>query len=97
MDCIVLEETFSTHSTLSTQVMDPKMVFLKSLRSVLAVFNNGIINSCGCLLFMLCKTFKGMRPLGSCISKLISNKLLIAKFLGAFMEIQVIDLLCNVY
>ena len=51
MDCIVLEETFSMHSTLSTLVMDPKMVFLKSLISVLAIFNNGIISSCGCLFF----------------------------------------------
>ena len=82
MDSIVLEETFSMHSTLSTLAMEPKMVFWRSLMSVLAVFNNGIISSCGCLFLMLCNTSKGMRPLGSCVSKLISNKLLIAKFLG---------------
>ena len=31
MDCVVSEETFSTHSTLSTLVMDPKMVFFRCL------------------------------------------------------------------
>ena len=44
MNCIVLEETFSTHSTLSTLAMDPKTVFFRSLISVLAVFDNGIIS-----------------------------------------------------
>ena len=73
------------------------MIFLKSLISALAVFNNGIISSCGCLFLMLCNISKGMRPLGSCPSKLILNKLLISKFLSVFTEIQVMDLLFNVY
>ena len=97
MDCVVLEETFSTYSTLFTLVMDPKMVFLNNLISVLAVFNNDIISSCGCLFLMLCKTSKGMRPLGGCLSMQISNKLLVSKFLAVFTEIQVMDLFCNVY
>ena len=97
MNCVALEEMFSMHSTLFTLVMDPKMVFLNNLISVSAVFNIGIISSFGCLFLMLSSTSKGMRPLGSCLSKLISKKLLISKFCGILMEIHVIDLLCNVY
>ena len=85
------------HSTLSTLVMDPKTVFLNNLISVSAVFNIGTISSCGCLFLMLCSTSKGMRLLDSCLSKLILNKLLISKFCGVFMEIYLIDLLCNVH
>ena len=45
MHCIVVEDIFSTHSTFSTLVMDPKTVFFGSLTSELTVFNNGIIIS----------------------------------------------------
>ena len=45
MDCIVSKDIFCTHSMLSTLVMDPKMLFFKSLISVLAVLNSGIIIS----------------------------------------------------
>ena len=92
---ITLEDMFSMHSTLSTLVMDPKTVFLSNLISLTAGFNIGIINSCGCLFLMLCNTSKGMRHLGSCLSRLISDKLLIFRFHGVFMEIHVIDLLCK--
>ena len=67
------------------------------MASMSVIFNIGIISSCGCLFLMLCNTSKEMRPLGSCLSKLISNRLLISKFHGVFTEIHVIDLLCNVY
>ena len=82
---------------LLTLVSEPKMVFLSSLISVLATFNNGMINSCGCLLLMLCNTSKGMIHVGNCLSKLISNMLLVFKFHGVHIEIHVIDLLCNVH
>ena len=65
--------------------------------SVLAIFNIGIINSCGCLLLILCSTSNGMIPLGNCLSKLISNMLLGSKLCGVCMEIHVIDLLCKVH
>ena len=64
---------------------------------MLTTFNNGMTNSCGCLLLMLCNTSKGMIPVGNCLSKLISNMLLVFKFCGVCIEIHVIDLLCNVY
>ena len=95
MNCIALGEMFLMHSTLFTLVMNPKMVFLNNFISMSAVFNIGTISSCGCLFLMLCSTSKGMRPLGSCLSKLISNKLLISKFCGVLMENHMIDLLCN--
>ena len=83
--------------TLLTLAIEPKMVLLYNLMYVLAVFNIGIISSCGCLFLMLCSTSKGMRPLGNCLSKLILNKLLIFKFYGVCMEIYMIDLLFNVH
>ena len=82
---------------LLTLVSEPKMVFLSSLISMLATFNNGMINSCGCLLLMLCNTSKGMIPVGNCLSKLILNMLLVFKFCGVSIEIHVIGLLCNVH
>ena len=74
--------------------MEPKMVLLNNLIFVLALFNIGIISSCSYLFLMLCSKSKGMRPSGNCLSKLISNKLLIFKFQGVCMEIHVIDLHC---
>ena len=85
MDGVALEEMFSMHSALSTLVMEPKTVIII------------IINSCGCLFLMLCNMSKGMRPLGSCLSRLILNKLFIFRFHGVFTEIHVIDLLCIVF
>ena len=64
---------------------------------MLATFINNMINSCGCLLLMLCNTSKGMIPLVNCLSKLILNMLLVFKFHCACIEIHVIDLLCNVH
>ena len=84
-------------SILLTLVSEPKIVFLGSLISVLAIFDNGMINSCGCLLLMLCNTSKGMTPVGYCLSKLISNMLLVFRFHGVCTEIHMIDLLCNVH
>ena len=84
-------------SKLLTLVNEPKTVFLGSLISVLARFNNGMINSCGCLLLMLYNISKGMIPVGNCLSKLILHMLLVFKFCGACIEIHVIDLLCNVH
>ena len=46
---------------LLTLVSEPKTVFLSSLISVLAIFNIGMINFCGCLLLMLCNTSKCSR------------------------------------
>ena len=64
---------------------------------MLATFNNGIINSCGCLLLILCNTSKGIIPVGNCLSKLILNMLLVFKFHGVCIEIHMINLLCNVH
>ena len=72
------------HSVSSTLVMEPKTVYLSNLITLTAVFNIVIINSCGCLFSILCNMSKGMRPLGSCLSRLISNKLLIFRFHGVF-------------
>ena len=84
-------------SILLTLVSEPKIVFLGSLISMLATFNNGMTNSCGSLLLMLCNTSKGMIPVGNCLSKLILNMLLVFKFHCVCIEIHMIDLLCNVH
>ena len=43
------------------------------------------------------RTSKGIKPLGNCLYMLILSKLFTCKFLCIFMEIQVIDLPCNVH
>ena len=86
-----------TFSTLFTSVVEPKIVFLGSLTTEIIMFSNGISISWGCLCSILCKTSKGIKPLGNCLSKLISNTLFTCIFLGVLMEIQVIDLPCNVH
>ena len=88
----ILDGVYITHL-----VSEPKLIFLGSLISVLATFNNGMTNSCGCLLLMLCNTSKGMIPVGNCLSKLILNMLLVFKFRDVCIEIHMIDLLCNVH
>ena len=87
----------TTYSALSTLVMEPKTVFFQSLTTELIVFSRGTNISWGCLCWILCKTSKGISPLGSCLSKVIPNKLFTCIFLGVFTKIQVIDLPCNVH
>ena len=96
VDCIFFQDMLWMESILFTLVSEPKMVFLSSLMFVLAIFNIGIINSCGCLLLILCNTSNGMIPIGNCLSKIILNKLLVSKLHGVCMEIHVIDWLCKV-
>ena len=71
--CIFSQDTLWLESTLFTLVSEPKTVFLSRLTSVMAKFNIGISNSCGCLWLILCNTSNGIIPLGNCQSKLISN------------------------
>ena len=91
------EYVLCTFSTLSTLVMKPKLVFLGSLSTEFITFSNGISISWGCLCSILCRTSKGIKPLGNCLSRLISSKLLAWIYLGVVTEIQVIDLLCNAH
>ena len=91
------EHMFCTYYALSTLVMKPKTVIFGSLTTEFIVFSSGTNISWVCLCWILCKTFKGISPLGSCQSKVISNKLFTCIFLGVFTEIQVKDLPCNVH
>ena len=93
----ISEYMFCTFSTLSTLVMEPKIVFLGSLTAEFITFSNSISISLGFLCSILCKTSTGIKPLGNCLSKLILSKLFTCIFLGVFTGIQVIDLPCNVH
>ena len=88
---------FCTSSALFTLVMEPKIVFFRSLTREFIIFSSGISISWGCLCWILCKTSKGINPLGNRLSKVILSKLFTSIFLGIFTSIQVIDLPCNVH